>query len=361
MASGIKTGAPIYEASDHAGGICTSYYKEGFQFSHGGPHFLFGKGPGLDYIKSLVSVNEHERKAGVYYNHIFPYPFQTSAEKESPVNPGSLKSWLRGNFSRESCNLFFNPFNDKYTAGLYDEVIQADEFKSPPAGSQGFVATFGDPVGGLSAVVSRMSEKCTINYKKRAIKINPEAKSILFEDNEVIWYDRLISTIPLGQLLWMCGKRDIELPYTSVLVLNIGAEPDINTPKEHWLYVPFCKTNFHRLCFYSNVDSSKAPVGKVGLAVEMAFLPDFDYEDFDIPFIIDQVVQELQSWRFIGKVITVDPTYVRCAYTWLKAKEDRETALNWLKERDIISTGRYGKWKFQGMVDSIRDGFEVEI
>lgn len=361
MAAAIKTGAPIYEASDHAGGICTTYVKDGFQFSHGGPHFLFGKGPGLDYIKSLVPVNEYVRKASVYFNHSFPYPFQTSAEQESSVNPGSLKAWLRGKFSRESCNLFFNPFNEKYTAGLYDEVIQADEFKTPPAGSQGFVATFGDPVDGLSALVGKMAEKCQIHYKKRAVVIHPEVKQVMFDDGEIQTYDKLVSTIPLGQLLWMCGKRDIILPYTSVLVLNIGAKKDLMTPDDHWTYVPYCKTGFHRLCFYSNVDPTKAPEGKVGLAVEMAFLPDFDYEDFDLPFIIDQVIQELQSWRMIGKVITVDPTYVRCAYTWLKSQADRYAALEWLKERDIVSTGRYGKWKFQGMVDSIRDGFEVQI
>lgn len=360
MAAGIKTGAPIYEASDHAGGICTSYVKDGFQFSHGGPHFLFGQGPGLNYIKTLVPVNQHERRAGVYFNHTFPYPFQTAAEQPISVNPGTLKEWLWQKFSRESCNLFFNPFNQKYTAGLYDEVIQADEFKSPPAGSQGFVATFGDPVGGLSAIVEKMAAKCTIHYNKQAVEIRPANRQVVFQDGSTETYEKLVSTIPLGQLLWMCGKQDIELPYTSVLVLNIGAEPDVNTPKEHWLYVPFCKTNFHRLCFYSNVDASKAPEGKVGLAVEMAFLPDFAYEDFDIDFIIDQVVRELQSWRMIGKVITVDPTYVRTAYTWLRAKEDRANALAWLKERDIISTGRYGKWAFQGMCDSIKDGFEVE-
>lgn len=361
MAAGIKTGLPIYEASDHSGGICTTYVKDGFQFSHGGPHFLFGKGKGLEYIKTLVDVNEYERRAGVYYNHTFPYPFQTSAEKEDPVSPGSLKSWLRDKFSRESCNLFFNPFNKKYTAGLYDEVIQADEFKSPPAGSQGFVATFGDPVGWLSALVEKMSEKCDIHYNMQAVSVNPDEHKVTFRDGSIKKYEKLISTIPLGQLLWMCGKRDIELPYTSVLVLNIGAEPDVNTPNEHWLYVPFCKTGFHRICFYSNVNKSKAPEGKVGLAVEIAFLPDFTYEDFDIPFIIDQVVKELQAWRFIGDVITVDPTYVRTAYTWLRKKEDREEALAWLKERDIISTGRYGSWKFQGMIQSIEDGFNVEM
>ncbi len=361
LAAAIKTGLPVYEASGHAGGICTSYERKGFQFSHGGPHFLFGKGPGLEYIKSLVEVTEYERRAGVYFNHTFPYPFQTSAQQPNHVNQGTLKEWLSQNFSQAECNLFFNPFNAKHTAGLYDEVVQADEFKTPPAGGKGFVATFGDPVGGLSAVVKKLSDKCIVHYHKRAARIDTENRIVYFTNGESRHYDKLISTIPLAQLLWMCGNKEFDLPFTSVLVLNIGAEPAAMTPKEHWLYVPFCRNNFHRLCFYSNVDASKAPAGKVGIAVELAFSAEYDYEDLDVPFIIQEVVKELQDWRMIGKVITVDPTYVRCAYTWMRAKEDRENALKWLMERGIISTGRYGSWKFCGMVDSIKMGMEIEI
>jgi hypothetical protein len=38
----------------------------------------------------------------------------------------------------------------------------------------------------------------------------------------------------------------------------------------------------------------------------------------------------------------------------------RERALKVLKGRDIISTGRYGKWKFQGILKSFEDGLSVE-
>lgn len=361
MAAGIKTNFPIYEASSHAGGICTSYIKDGFQFSNGGPHVLFGKGPGLDYIKSIVPVNEVERRAGVYYNHIFPYPFQSTAQKEIVAHPNTLKSWLLEKFGLEQCNLFFDPFNAKYTAGLYDEVIQYDEFKSPPAGSQGFVATFCDPVAGLSSLVEEMRRKCIINYSKMAYKIDVEHKAVAFTDGTSERYEKLISTMPLNQLLAICGKPTQELLYTSVLVLNIGAEPAINTPTEHWLYVPFCKTNFYRLGFYSNIDKSRAPEGKVGLSVEMAFSAEFDHSDLDVPFITQEVLAELQAWGIIGKAIVVDPTWVKYAYTWLHSREPRDEALAWLKERDIISTGRYGKWHFQGMVDSIKDGFNIVL
>lgn len=358
LAAGIKTGYPIYEASDHAGGICTYYKQDGFHFSHGGPHWIFGKNKGYEFIKTLVELKEYERIAGIYYNHTFPYPFQTSAEKPNISTPGSFKDWLGMNFSCESCNIFFNPFNEKYTCGLYNDVIQDDAFKSPPAGSVGFVPTFSDPVGGLENLVKIMADKCNITYNKKAVKIFPKQKKVLFNDGEMVEYERLISTVPLNSCLDMCGKEDHNLPYTSVLVFNIGAEKDSMTPKDHWLYIPFCKSGFYRLGFYSNVDKTKAPEGNVGLSVEMAF-KDVEYEDLDIDQIAKYVIKELQDWRFIGKVLTVSPTWAKTAYTWLYSHEERENQLGWLAARYIVSTGRYGKWKFQGLTQSIEDGLNV--
>lgn len=362
MAAGIKTGLTIYEASNNPGGICKSYVKDGFQFSQGGGHWVFGKGAGYDYINSQVPLNKYERKAGTHYNHTFPYPIQTAAQKTITAKEGTLKGWLVENFSKAECNLFFNPFNDKYTCGLYEDVIQYDEYKTPPAGSVGFVSTFSDPVGGLNVLVDKMASQCSIKYGKRAIKVNTEAKSVLFEDGEVIWYDKLISTIPLNILLAICGKEDYRLPYTSVLVINIGAEKTEYTPEEHWLYEPFCNSGFYRIGFYSNVDKSKAPEGMVSLSVEMAFRG-IEYKDLNVEAICKDVIKELKKWRFIGDgdVKVIDPTWVKTAYTWLYDKDDANIQIEWLKRRDILSIGRYGAWKFQGMTQSIADGLGVEV
>lgn len=350
MAAGIKTGATIYEATDKSGGICQSYIKDGFHFSNGGPHWIFGKGEGLEYIKSLVEVREYTRKAGVYYNHIFPYPFQ-NREYHSPVR-GTFKHWLYENFGDDNCELFFYPFNKKYTAGLYDEIIPQDEYKSPKTG-RGWVSTFCDPVNGLSDLVYKMASQCDIKYNKKVLMINPSNHVLTFEDGEVLEYDRLISTIPLNKCIEIC-ENTVNLPYTSVLVINIGAEPGPNLPKEHWIYIPFCKSGFHRVAFYTNVDPSKAPEGKVGLSVEIAFR-----DNIDVDTVKWEVMKELQNWGWIGDIIIYSTDVVPCAYTWQYNREDVPKALAWLKERDIISTGRYGKWKFQGLTQSIEDGFNV--
>lgn len=359
LAASIKTGATIYEATSHAGGICTDYVTDGFRFSNGGPHWIFGKDKGLEYIKSLVEVNEYERKAGVYYNHTFPYPFQQEAQKDVGFSEGvgSFRQWLLQHFGIPQCNLFFFPFNEKYTAGLMDKILSQDEYKSPKTGT-GWVSTFCDPVNGLSDLVNKMAEQCTILYNNPAVSIDTHNKIVNFKFGHEK-YDRLISTIPLNKCLELCGNTDIKLPYTSVLVINIGGEPGYSMPKEHWLYIPFCKTGFHRVSFYTNVDPSKAPEGKVGLSVEIAY-HDKTFEETEPNIKLIQVVEELVSWGWIKSPYVANIDWVPCAYTWQYNKEDVPNALQWLKERDIISTGRYGKWKFQGITQSIEDGFNVE-
>lgn len=358
LAAGIKIKAPILEATDHAGGICREYERDGFRFSAGGGHWFFGNGPGLEFARSLVDLDKYDRKASVYYNTLFPYPFQSEAQKLITLNNDySMRYWLFQKFGQEQCNLFFFPFNEKYTAGLYDHIVQADDYKSPPAGGSGFCSCFYNPKAGLNALIDAMGDRCEIHYQTLVTKIDVHNK-VVYAGGKAFSYSKLVSTIPLNRLLEVCGFSLINLPYTSVLVLNIGAEADVNTPADHWVYVPFCKTGFYRVGFYSNVIKG-TPEGQVSLSVEMAFY-NTNFKDLDIEDICFRIIDELQSWRWIGKVIVSDPTWVPVAYTWNYDLTARQRYIDILKKLDIYSIGRYGKWHFQGMVQSIEEGLNVD-
>ena len=68
----------------------------------------------------------------------------------------------------------------------------------------------------------------------------------------------------------------------------------------------------------------------------------------------------MKNWGYIKEVEVVDPTWINVAYTWsLPNSNWREKAMKVLEENDIYPIGRYGRWIFQGIADSIRDGFFV--
>ena len=366
----MKTGATIYEASSHSGGICRSYKKGSFEFAVGGGHWLFGENKGLEFIKTLVPLTEHIRRAGIYYNTFFDYPIQTFSEQDSSAKKGSMKDTVHERFSKGTYNLFLDSFNEKYTFGLYDEIVDIDRYKTPEPKGQGFCAKFWNPVGGMNTLIDKMSEKCDIRFNHKVWAINTQEKVLIYlvptkgDDwrefkEESVKYDRLISTLPLGRMLAICRQGDSEnkLPFTSVWCLNIGAKPGRNFPSHHWLYIPFSKNNFYRVGIYTNVDPTMAPEGCVSLSVEMACDRGNWVED---PKRIQGVIEELQDWGWISEVITAEPTFIPTAYTWNYTTEEREKGIAWLKERDIISTGRYGSWKFQGITQSIQQGIEIE-
>ena len=73
---------------------------------------------------------------------------------------------------------------------------------------------------------------------------------------------------------------------------------------------------------------------------------------------IGNVVAELQEWQFIDALEVCDPTWVEVAYTWSYPDSCwKDQALQALETYGIYQVGRYGRWAFQGIADSIRDGF----
>jgi len=64
----------------------------------------------------------------------------------------------------------------------------------------------------------------------------------------------------------------------------------------------------------------------------------------------------LSNW---GRPVT-DPTWIDVAYTWAwPGSQWRARAMRRLEEQDTYPAGRYGRWVFQGIAESVRDGFMV--
>lgn len=410
LAAGIASGWPIYEAAEDPGGICMSYYMRpgsdslvssslasggAYRFENGGGHWIFGGDRAvLHFIHELAPVKRYERRSSVYFpdNQLYvPYPLQNHlryldkqvaadalVEMMRPTGQfTTLKEWLGANFGDTLCELFFYPFHELYTAHLYDRVAPQDAYKSPinpvlaargalnQAPTVGYNATFVYPEEGLDTLVRYMAERTIIEYAKEANKIDVNSKTVLFSDGSELSYQRLISTLPLNKTMEMVGVSVAAEPdpYTSVLVLNIGAVRGDRCPDHDWLYIPHSEAGFHRVGFYSNVDTSFLPEGaqnRVNIYVERTYPGGAKPDQSAVADYSAAVVRELQDWGFIGNVEALDPTWIEVAYTWSWPNSTwEEQALQALQAQDIYQVGRYARWIFQGIADSIKDGFVV--
>jgi protoporphyrinogen oxidase len=416
LAVGWASGWPIYEAEDIPGGICSSYYVkpdtkerlksmprdgEAYRFEVGGGHWIFGaRKEVLKFIKKFSLPKNYARSSAVYFSKAqayIPYPLQNNLRffakelrnkvlkeiSQSTIhNPAIMEKWLTKYFGPTLCKLFFYPFHDLYTAGLYQAIAPQDVHKSPVnltqmrQGAQrevkpvGYNITFVYPSAGLDVFCKRLASQCIVHYKKKVVKIDPKNKRLFFTDKSSFSYAKLISTFPLNKMLELANLKTKAKPdsYTSVLVLNIGALRGEHCPQEHWLYIPDSVSGFHRVGFYSNVDVSFLPRAaqkdnsRVSIYVERAYLGGEKPSSAEIKRYSESVVKELQRWSFIKGIEVIDPTWIDVAYTWSwPASQWREESLRLLESHDIYQLGRYGRWKFQGIAESIKEGLSQII
>ena len=80
----------------------------------------------------------------------------------------------------------------------------------------------------------------------------------------------------------------------------------------------------------------------------------------DMTAYAEAVVKELQKWRFIQEAEVVDPTWIDVAYTWSWPGSNwKQRTLSELEKHAIYQAGRYGRWTFNGIAASIRDGLII--
>lgn len=418
LAAADASGAPVLESANYPGGICASYYLRprsarrlpqppatgaAYRFEHGGGHWIFGAKPGtVRYIRKFAALRSYTRSAAIYplagASGYIPYPLQQNLLHLDPLisrraagemkrvsgdpNLGAspkltMKRWLGMKFGPSLCRAFFYPFHEKYTAGLYRQTGVQDSYKTPngraphasrgAAGwnSKGYNLNFYYPVGGLDGLARRMAESSAVYYGKKIARIDAARRRIFFEAGDEVGYRRIISTLPLNHLVEMTGIGSAsELPFNSVLVLNIGATQGPDCPPFHWIYFADSRSGFHRVGFYSNVDPSfapaskqKRPAGRVALYVERSFVGGRRLSEAEQWHYIHEALRELKDMGYIRDVEVCDPSWIDVAYTWRWAGASALNGLlSRLEQSGIYSTGRYGAWNFQGIAESIEDG-----
>jgi protoporphyrinogen oxidase len=396
LAASWISGAPALEAEKQAGGICRTYTLDGFRFETGGGHWIFGGDPILNrYLEALTPLRFYERRSSVWLPELqtfVPYPIQNnlhalpaslsqtifSEMKRAPqARSAVLADWLRESFGPTLNDLFFGPFHELYTAGEFTHIKVQDAFKTPvdlraverglrgDAAPAGYNQTFSYPPAGLDALVMAIGRQGDVRTESRVTGIDIAAREIHFADGSAVDYTFLVSTLPLDAMLALTGIVVDQEPgiRTAVLVLNLGGSRGNRMPDDHWVYVPRSRSGFHRVGFYSNVDSYFVPDNDPGLAslyVERAFPAGVRPGDIETQHYASEVATELAEWGWLHDISVVSPTWVETAYTWSRPGSAwREQAIQALAEAGILMTGRYGKWQFQGIADSLRDGFQA--
>jgi hypothetical protein len=380
----------ILEKDNTYGGYCRTIKKDGFTWDYAGHFYHFKteelKKLFLDLVEREELIEKEKCTKIFYKDKLIDFPFQThihQLEKEEFIDclydlftkeeiiEKDFLDMLYNKFGKSITEKFLKPYNEKLYAtdlakldinamGRFFPYADKDEIIKNMKKSKvkSYNANFWYLRKGTQYFIDKIYSKLNkdkILFNKEVQYINMKEKYVELSDGEKIYYDRLINTIPLNNALSMInGNENIvkEMSYNKVLVLNLGFKfKSKNFHDEHWLYFPDKNLNFYRVGFYNNILGSD----KLSLYVEIGFDKN---ANINIPEEMENTLKNLEKVRIKDsnnelesyEAIIMNPAYVHInKYT----QEKLDQILLENESLGFYTLGRYGKWTYNSMEDSM--------
>jgi protoporphyrinogen oxidase len=400
LATSVYTGAPVYEASDQAGGVAASDTAQGFTFDYG-IHVLHTRNQVvLDMLRELgVMMQQHSRRAYIYSHTIYTaYPFQVNTaglpiglrarciwnflNRSKEAEPTNYEEWMYRNLGRGFADTFLIPYSEKFWGvspkemtfewtgdrvpkpGLWQVLRGALQSKQTQIGTN---VDFRYPLTevGYGAIAEALKNKCgTLHLRHRAVEIDPRKKRVSFDNGACVRYDTLVNTIPLPELIKLCPAAPehvrtaaAQLRTNSIMVVNLGIDrPAISS--NHWVHFPEKDISFFRMSYPHNFADNVTPADMSSISAEVAYHRNNPPDPAELT---ERVIQDLIRVKALPAdapvvlKMTRDIPFAYCIYD-----KQRKAALNtvhdWLTGMDIMPAGRYGLWAYFWSDDAMLSG-----
>ncbi len=399
-----KRSYKIFEQQNTAGGLCRSTYVDGFTFDFTG-HLLHIQNPYTHrFIKKIApgTFKKNIRKSAVYCRGRYvPYPFQANLyglpqeivyeclmgfikthlrKKRSQSNVG-FKKWVLETFGEGIAQYFFFPYNEKlWQMDLQKLTSQWASWSIPrptlpevvqgALGIQntgmGYNASFFYPTkGGIGVLADALVKKVkNIKLGTALASVNLAKKILCLQDGQKISYEKLVSTIPLPQLLTKIEdlppaykKICTKLRFVSVHNLNIGVNRQQVSPY-HWIYFPEPEFPFYRVGFYSNFSPHMAPRKTSSLYIEISAAGSSETSPETLLAVSLDGLERCGIIKKDDRIVAHNYTNIEHAYVVFDKYRQKNLPgiLKFLKKHSVFSVGRFGAWEYESMEDALLQG-----
>ncbi|MDR0823005.1 MAG: NAD(P)-binding protein [Endomicrobium sp.] len=391
----------VLESKPYAGGLCRSFYEDGFTFDCSG-HFIHIKDA---KIKNLVEklcggIDTIKRNTAIYFgSKLIPFPFQANlyyldekTKKECVDgilkrknieinNKMSFIDWSKAMFGSGITKYFMQAYNEKlwswdlkkltaeWTGAFVPkpdaQTIAQSAYKKNKI-QYGYNSVFYYPkTGGAQKLIDGLLKKTNPVYNAPVEKIDVKKKLLFTSGGEKTYkYSKIISTQPIVELVKELinapseiKKAASQLHSNSVRCINIGVKSKKGLPKflkgKHWIYIPSKKIPFYRVGIYSNINLSLAPQNSYSFYIECSSANGI-YEG------AESVVETLIKLGFIGLNDEISAlNIVDMPYAYVIFDKNREQSLKKIQDfliaNNIFSIGRYGAWEYSFIEKNILD------
>src|SRR5262249_26301648 len=307
--------------------------------------------------------------------------FVDSMQASPNGGPKNFHDWVMRTFGTGIANHFMLPYNEKFwkhdlrtiTSDWVSWSIPKPTLEEVVNGAlgltnkgMGYNPKFIYPkAGGIDCLPQALASRLRCVRTNQSVEsIDPKKKYIRMSSGVEEPYDFLISSLPLPLAFRMLKQTPDtlvaaaeKLHAISVLNINLG----INRPNisdQHWIYFPEHEYIFSRIGFPMNFSRSVAPDGTSSLYIEITHLPN---DRINVEDAFERSMLDLRKCGILSesdRVLTKHVLDIKFAYVVFDKhrKEHLQNLTDYLESRDIFTTGRYGRWDYYSMEDSILSG-----
>lgn len=390
--------AVVYDKNEAYGGLCRSFTIDGFTFDTFA-HVNFSTDP---YVISMLEEKTdyliHRPEAVNYYhgfwvrnpaqNNLIDLPVEerikviegfVSRDTQREIN--DYKDWLRAQYG----DYFTDHFPSAYTRKYW--TVEPEELETKWVEGRMYTPTLAEVLrgamtkdtpnvhytkeihypkeGGYGAFLTPFAKEADIRVNKKVTYLNPEEKIIGFADGEKVNYEKVISTIPLNELI-SCMENvpeDIRkaagnLDYTSGIMVSIGLKCE-NVAPELWFYI-YDEDIYPARVYAPNIKSpSNVPKGCCALQAEIYFSRQKPLKRSLEEIKEDTIHQLAEIGLFQKEDILVQDVrmeeYANIMFT-PGIYSAREKVRNYLESQGVICAGRFGEWDYLWTGQSVVSG-----
>jgi protoporphyrinogen oxidase len=397
--------AVLYEKKPYYGGHTATYsFEAGFVFDDG-PHISFTKdrriqdllaaSVGGEYQVIKAHVNNYWR--GIWIKHPAPcnlhgLPVQlvediicdlVEARSAPAGEPRTYADWLVATYGRTFAETFPMEYGLKYHTTAADtmttdwlgprlyvpqlrEVLHGALVPSTP--DVHYVGEFRYPTtGGFVSYLKPFAARTDLRLGHDLVRLDPAARTLHFANGTVAGYSRLISSIPLPELVRRIAgvPADVSdaasrLACSSCVIVNLGVARD-DLSSAHWTYFYDRDLTMTRIAFPHMQSPNNVPPGHGSIQAEVYFSSKYRPCTAAPASFIDPVIGDLRRCGILrddDRIVFRHAAWV--PYANVIFDLERAPALSivqgYLEELGIDCCGRYGEWGYHWTDEAFTSG-----
>lgn len=392
----------LLEAAPQPGGLASSFVdQQGFTWDIGGhvqfSHYEYFDDAMVEFLGTDGWLR-HQRESWIWMRDRFiPYPLQNNirhlpsedlkkclqglvhVSRQPHPSPANFREWIDATFGPGLAEIFMRPYNLKVWAfppELLNLIWVGERIAVTDLGrvlsnlllgrddlSWGPNETFQFPKSGGTGAIWRECAKGLpaerLRFNTRVQCIDLERRNVLTTQGETLAYDRLVTTIPLRELIKLSRQHhftplaELGLLYSSTNICGLGlrGKPREELASKCWMYFPEDNCPFYRVTVFSNYSPNNVPDIRQHWSL-MAEVSESPHKPVDHRTLLEEVIQGALNTHLIERredIISTWSYHAEYGYPTPGLHRDEVLAeiIPFLETKQVYSRGRFGLWKYE--------------